>query len=319
MKETELVELKVHPELRPAFARMIPENLVELDKQRMVFRETYTPSASGNEFVLTSNQVISGPKDAPDIRIRVYQPRSREGQLPGVLWIHGGGYILGFPEQDDVLCQRFAMEANCVVVSADYRLAPENPYPAALEDCYAVLTWMFDNAIELGIDNLRLAVAGNSAGGGLTAAVCLLARDRRGPSIRFQMPLYPMIDDRNITPSSHEMTDSRVWNRESNILAWANYLGHSDPDGTAVPAYAAPARAKDLSGLPPTYTCIGTLDPFRDETIDFVSRLSQAGVSVEFHLYPGCFHAFEVTVLEAEISQRAQADYVRALKAALHQ
>jgi acetyl esterase/lipase len=313
------MELKVHPQLSPAFARMVPENLDDLNEQRKVFRETYTRSASDNEFVLTSDQVISGPKDAPDIRVRIYQPISREGQLPGVLWIHGGGYILGFPEQDDVLCQRFVMEANCVVVSVEYRLAPENPYPAAVEDCCAALTWMFDNAEELGIDKLRFAVAGNSAGGGLTAAVCLLARDRRGPSIKFQMPLYPMIDNCNLTPSSYEITDKRVWNRESNVLAWEKYLGPSHKDGTAAPAYAAPARATDLSGLPPTYTCIGTLDPFRDETIDFVSRLSQAGVPVEFYLYPGCFHAFEVAVPEAEISQRAQADYVRALKSALHE
>ena len=155
-----------------------------------------------------------------------------------------------------------------------------------------------------------MAVAGPSAGGGLTAALSLLARDRGGPAICFQMPLYPMLDDRNTLPSTMEITYPKIWNRQNNIVAWNMYLGGKTDD---VSPYAAPARAENLAGLPPTYTCIGQLDLFRDETIEYVARLAQLGVDVEFHLYPGGYHAFEVVAWDAEVSVRARNDYVRAL------
>lgn len=209
------------------------------------------------------------------------------------------------------------MDANCIVVSVDYRLAPENPYPAAIDDCYAALKWMADAAVELNIDIQKIAIAGASAGGGLTAALSLMARDNGGPAIYFQMPLYPMIDDRNITPSSHEITaNSALWNRARNIAGWSMYLGeHASGE---ISPYAAPSRAENYAGLPPTYTCVGQLDPFRDETIECVARLAQAGVDVEFNLYPGCIHGFDIIVPQAEISQRAVKGYVNALKRALN-
>ncbi|MCH1625816.1 alpha/beta hydrolase [Fredinandcohnia sp. SECRCQ15] len=268
-----------------------------------------------DETITISDQLIPGPEGAEEVRVRIYEPIEKKGILPGLLWIHGGGYVMGTPDSDDALCQRFVSEAECIVVSVDYRLAPEHPYPVPLEDCYAALTWFADHAYELGVDVSRIGVAGASAGGGLTAALTLLARDRKGPHIVFQMPLYPMIDHRNITPSSIEITDHRVWNRDYNIKAWELYLG-AKQKGEVSP-YASPALAADLSGLPPTYTCIGTLDPFRDETINYVARLSQAGVTTEFHLYPGCYHGFELGIPDAEVSQRALKQYVEAMKLGL--
>ncbi len=312
------METKVHPELKTMLS-VLPERTFSADTVhtiRNMLQEMYSNTAlSSNDLISISNRFIPGPEGAPEIRVRIYEPAVRTTTLPGLLWIHGGGFMIGSPEMNDALCQRFVLEANCIVVSVDYRLAPENPFPAPVEDCYAALKWFSENAKELGTDASRIAVAGKSAGGGLTAAIALLARDQKGPSIAFQMPLYPMIDNHHSTPSSYEITDSRVWNRENTIAGWKMYLG-SAYNGKVSP-YAAPARATDLSGLPPVYTCIGELDPFRDETIDFVTRLIQAGVPTEFHIYPGCFHAFESVVPEAEISRRAETQYVEALKRAL--
>ncbi|MFE4710220.1 alpha/beta hydrolase [Paenibacillus sp. NPDC056722] len=260
--------------------------------------------------------MIPGADGDPDLRVRIYEPAVRNEILPGSLWIHGGGYVVGLPEMNDELCVRFVKEAHCVIVSVDYRLPPETPFPGPLEDCYAALTWFSENATSLKVDASRIAVAGNSAGGGLAAGLALLARDRKGPSIIFQMPLYPMIDDRNTTSSSYEITDPRIWNRELTLRGWKAYLGENHRG--EVSPYAAPNRAVDLSGLPPTYTCIAQLEPFRDETIDYVTRLCQAGVPTEFHLYPGGFHGFEVVAPSAEISERTFVQYIDALRRALH-
>lgn len=265
--------------------------------------------------VRVTDKHIPGHEKGQNIRVRIYEPVMPVKTIsPGLYWIHGGGYLSGTPEMNDELCERFVLEAGCVVVSVAYRLAPEHPYPAGVEDCYAGLKWVAGHAAELGIDAERIGVAGHSAGGGLTAAVSLMARDRGGPEIAFQMPLCPMLDYRNTTVSSREITDTRVWNYYSNEAAWKAYLGDQTED---VPAYASPVQAEDLSGLPPTYTMVGSADPFRDETIEYISRLSQAGVQAEFHLYPGCFHGFEGIAPQAEVSQRAIRGYVNALKRSL--
>ncbi|WP_134702609.1 alpha/beta hydrolase [Ammoniphilus sp. YIM 78166] len=309
------MEQKLDPELRVFFSVLPTKNFADVTARRhLLLEECKAKKSPPNPNVFISERYIQGGEGAPNIRVKMYEPMDKSGLLPGLLWIHGGGYFLGAPEMDDDLCQRFAEEAHCVVLSVDYRLAPEHPFPAGLEDCYASLTWLFQHAAEVGVDPSRLAIAGASAGGGLCAALALLARDCKGPSLRFQMPLYPMMDDRNVTPSSYEITDTRIWNREANLLGWEMYLGTRD--GTEISAYAAPARATDLSGLPPTYTCVGSADLFRDETIDYVMKLSQAGVPTEFHLYPGGYHGFEVVCPQAEISQRATRQYVDALKRA---
>lgn len=311
------MESRVHPELKGLLSMMPQEKFTRegLSEIRAAMGQMFGAGLPADESVVVTNQYIPGPDGAPDIRVRIYEPLAKKNTHPGVLYIHGGGYILGTPEMTDASCCMMVSKIGCVVVSVDYRLAPEHPFPAPLEDCYAALTWFSKHAADLGVDAARIAVAGGSAGGGLTAALTLLARDRKGPPVVFQAPLYPMIDDRNITSSSCEFTDPRVWSREKNQFAWEMYLGPAY--GGEVSPYSAPARADDLAGLPPTYTYIGELDLFRDETISYVTKLLQAGVPTEFHIYPGCFHAFDMFTNIADISRRAEDEFMAVLKRAL--
>ena len=246
-----------------------------------------------------------------DFALRVYTPKGKHNKkLPALLWIHGGGHVLGSPEENDELMIEIVKRAKCIVVQPDYDLAPEYPYPTDLNQCMEALKWLANNSQ---VDANKIAVAGISAGGGLTAALTLKARDEGGPKICFQMPLYPMLDCRNITPSSYQMQDSRAWCRELNITAWKMYLGDKKPD-----IYASPALAEDLSNLPPAYIMIGTLDPFRDETITYAQKLIQAGVPVELHVVPGGTHAFEIVFPDAPISIKAREEYINALADALN-
>lgn len=302
---------RIDPELKKGVTLLpsihLPDDLEEA-------RQISPSTAKHSEAVKVTEHCIANA-DAKCMRIKIYEPATRDGMmLPALLWIHGGGYVAGHPDNDDRICEDFVEAANCVVVSPDYRLAPEHPFPAAIEDCYAALVWLTDETNVWNVDHSRIAIAGASAGGGLTAALALMARDKGGPSICFQMPLYPMIDDRCMTPSSHEITDSRVWNRSNNMAAWKMYLGGQCDDD--IPSYAAPIRAESLAHLPPVYTFVGQLDPFRDETIEYVRRLAEAGVDVEFHIYPGCYHAFEHIVPDARVSQQARRGYLNALSRA---
>lgn len=304
---------RVAPELREALENApqltLPEDLESA--RNIPFMPPYQ-----SEHIRITNRTISGFNE--EISVKIYEPLHRsENLLPAVLWIHGGGYVLGHPDFDDRLCERFVLEVNCVVVSVDYRLAPEHPYPAAVEDCFATLIWLANTNNNLNIDVNRIAIAGSSAGGGLAAAVCLMTRDKGGPVVAYQMLLYPMIDDRNMTQSSYEITPhNAVWNRANNLAAWSMYLGEQN-QGNVSP-YAAPSRALNLANLPPVYACVGELDLFRDETIDYVTRMTQAGVPVEFHLYPGCYHGFDALAPDAEVSIRASKEYTTALRRALH-
>ena len=244
--------------------------------------------------------------DRPDgTKLRILICRSKDGVRPnatGLLWIHGGGYAIGAPEQDFFFADPLTGDGSCVAVMPAYTLATKAPYPAALEDCYLTLKWMKEHAQELGINPRQLFVGGDSAGGGLTAAVCLYARDKGEVNIAYQMPLYPMLDDRMLTASSQN-NDAPVWNTASNEEAWALYL-----DGvTDVPIYAAPARAENLRDLPPACTYVGTIEPFYDETVDFVNRLREQGVEVAFKEYEGCFHAFDMMGAGTKIGKDARA------------
>ena len=267
-----------------------------------------------NPNVAHEDRLVPGPEGAPDVPVRVYRPvNALDGAaLPGIYFIHGGGMILGDVEAENYSAEQICEQVGAVVVSVEYRLAPEHPHPAPAEDCYAGLCWMARNAGELGFDPARLAVYGGSAGGGLTLATTLLARDRGFPAICFQMPIYPMIDDTNETPSSHEITDIGVWDRAANIEAWQWYLGGGKPD-----QYAAPARAEDLSGLPPAFIDVGTVDLFRDEDIAFAMRLMQAGVPTELHVSPGAYHASENFAPQAALSLRIWERRFDALRRAL--
>jgi acetyl esterase/lipase len=216
---------------------------------------------------------------------------------------------------DEGFCRRVAAEAVCIVASVDYRLAPEHPFPAAVEDCYVALRWLAMEPAGLGVETSRLAVGGASAGGGLSAGLALLARDRGGPAISFQFLKYPCLDDRLQTRSSHEITDPRLWNREQARRAWRDYLGDR---GGEVPAYAAPARATDLRELPPAYIYAAELDLLRDENVEYARRLLYAGVSVELHLARGTFHGSDGLAPEAGVSRLNQAEFVAVIRRALH-
>ena len=265
-----------------------------------------------NPNVTREDRSVPGPDGEPDITVRIYRPTGASSDLPGIYYIHGGGMILGNVAGEDAAATLVCDQVGAVVVSVEYRLAPEHPHPAQVEDCYAGLVWMAKNAAELGVEPDRIAVYGASAGGGLTIATALLARDRGGPALRFMMPIYPMIDDRNETASSHEITDIGIWDRAGNIEAWAWYLGGKDAD-----QYAAPARAEDVSGLPPAFIDVGTVDLFRDEDIAFAQRLMQAGVPCELHVHPGSYHGAETFASDAALSQRIWGLRIDALKRAL--
>ena len=312
---------QVDPQLRPALEQSSsldfnqPGALEDINRRAGAL--VGSPNLPKDEAVQVYDVYIPNGDGSDKLRLRVYKPVQAEAELPGIYWIHGGGFLFGVPEQDEAQSLRFAKEVGAVVVSVDYRLAPKYPYPAAIDDTYGGLKWFFDNAASLGVDDTRIAVAGASAGGNLCAAVVLMARDKGEIRPAFQMPLYPMLDDRMASPASREVMDMRVWNNVSNVFAWKAYIG--DAVGTdRATAYMAPARADDLSGLPPTYTCVSTLDPFRDDTIRYAQRLAQAGVPVEFHLSPRAYHAFEAIAKGTDYSKRAIDEYVRVLDEALN-
>ena len=264
---------------------------------------------------MSNDVVVPGPPGAPDVTLRISRPPGDATGRPCIYWIPGGGYIIASALVDDARINRWCEEFDCVVVSVEYRLAPEAPYPAPLDDCYAGLVWTARHATELGIDARRIAIAGASAGGGLAAGLALQARDRAEVDVCYQLLIYPMIDDRNATPSSR-LSGVPIWSRDANLLGWRCYLG-GEPGAADVPAYAAASRASDLSGLPPGFICVGTLDVFRDEDIDYALRLLAAGVPTELHVYPGAPHGFESILPTAAVSRRCQRDIDDALRAAL--
>jgi acetyl esterase/lipase len=228
----------------------------------------------------------------PRVVVRVHRPKGISETLPCIYSIHGGGYILGSYAMDDARFDRYCTLFPCVGVSVEYRLAPETPYPGPLEDCYAGLQWTYEHSHELGVDADRIGIAGISAGGGLAAALALLARDRGEVPLSFQLLECPMIDDRQVTSSS-QLDGLPIWSRDSNEFGWRSYLG--DLYGTGdIPIYAAPTRAADLSGLPPALVIVGGADGFRDEDIDYALRLNQSSVPTELHVLPGAPHGVQM-------------------------
>jgi acetyl esterase/lipase len=267
--------------------------------------------------VEVSERRIPGPPGAPDVRALVYVPQHTSGGLAGFLHIHGGGYILGTPEMTDARNRLLARDLGCVVVSVDYRLAPETAFPGAVEDCYAALRWLHAQAAALGVDAGRLAVGGESAGGGLAAALALLARDRGEVPLAFQLLIYPMLDDRTAATVEPSPTVGEFgWSRESNRFGWASLLGR-EPGGADTSPYAAAARAESLAGLPPAYIAVGTLDLFLEENLEYARRLMRDGVPTELHVYPGAYHGFQGLAPEARISKAFVSDYFAALTLAL--
>jgi triacylglycerol lipase len=250
------------------------------------------------------------------VDVIVLRPEGQAGALPALLHIHGGGYVMGGAAMSNAGNATTALAARCVIVSVDYRLAPETVHPGPLEDCYAALAWLHANAAALGVDPARIAVAGESAGGGLAAALALLARDRGEVPLIFQRLTYPMIDDRTCLRDPHPHVGEFVWTPDSNRFGWRALLGQ-EPGGEGVSPYAAAARAENLAGLPPAYISVGALDLFLEEDVDYARRLTRAGVPVELHIYPGAFHGFELAP-DTRLARIAERDRLEALKRALH-
>ena len=314
---------QLDPELKAVMERMPTDRTLDLTKisaararmKKLVLEMLATfPQVEG---VSQEDRFAPGTQGGPPVRVRIYRADDQSSKLPALYWIHGGGYVMGDIDMDDRLMKQMVNRIGCVAVSVDYRLAPEHPFPTPVEDCYTGLKWLFAHADELGVEPARIAIGGPSGGGGLTAGLGLLARDRKEVQVAYQLLIYPMIDDRNATAAAHAITDQRVWNRESNRLGWKAYLGR-DGGGADVSPYAAATRATDLSNLPPTYISVGTLDLFVDENIDYAQRLIQAGVPTELHVYPGAFHGFDMFAPSARVSKQFKADRDNALKRALH-
>jgi acetyl esterase/lipase len=288
----------VHPDLR-RIARIAPKRIVgprSLPIMRALMASAgrlLSRGASGDVEVIT---LASGAG------VRLFRPSGVTEPAPALLWIHGGGYVIGSAQMEDRLCRRFSARLGATVASVEYRLAPEHPYPIPLEDCYSVLTWL---AGLPSVDPGRVAIAGASAGGGL--ALALLARDRGELTPAFQVLVYPMLDDRS--SATAENPDYRLWNTRSNRFGWAAYLGDADP------RVAVPGRRDDLSGLPPAWIGVGTHDLFHDEDLAYAERLTNAGVPCHVEVVPGAFHGFDILAAKAQVSQRffdSQCDSLRA-------
>lgn len=277
------------------------ENLAKVRANRLLLNDGILLS----DKVTRTDITVEGPPGALELRLRIHRPKDAEGELPALFWMHGGGYVIGAPEQDDLRFDRWCQRFGLVGVVPEYRLAPEHPYPAAIEDSYAGLRWVKEQGAQLGIDPTRVGIGGPSGGGGLAAGLGLLVRDRGELDIDYQMLIYPMIDDRRTSVTANWTVP--VWSPESNAFGWASYLG--DLFGTdEVPPYAAAAREIHPSGLPPTYIMVGSLDGFADEDIDYAKRLNHAGVDVELHVYPGAPHGFEGFAPFTDVARQARRD-----------
>jgi len=308
----------VDPQLVAALDLFAPLDLdpMRIGETRAMFTATMPPLESyARPTVRVETRSVPGLSGAPDVPVTLYWPVQAQRPLPVLLHIHGGGYLFGSAARSGPGSVRTADELGCLVASVDYRLAPETRAPGALEDCYAVLAWLNREAVALGIDPARIAVGGESAGGGLAAALALLARDRGEYALCFQLLIYPMLDDRTCVRAPANLhVGAFVWTPAYNAMGWRSYLG-IEPGSAGVSAYAAPARATDLSGLPPAYLCVGALDLFLEEDMDYATRLLTAGVPTELHVLPSAYHAFEV-VEDAAVTVRSQAERRRALAAA---
>jgi acetyl esterase/lipase len=255
-------------------------------------------------------------KDAnPAVSLRVFRPVGITTPLPCLYWIQGGGYVLTAPDLDDSWCETIAHDQQCVVVSVNWRRAPEHPFPAAINDCYDGLAWAVEHASQLAIDRARIVIGGASSGGGAAAALALKVRDLGEFTVVHQLLIYPMLDDTNSTVSSQHVTDPELWNRTSNELAWRAYLGDAYGRDDVSP-YAAPARMLDLSRLPSATVLTGEHDLFRDENIQYAQRLMHAGIKTELHVYPGAHHGFDRHVPGADVSLRFFSDRDNALRLA---
>jgi acetyl esterase/lipase len=320
----------VDPELRALLGQFPPLNLTtdrlaqiraESAERRKALNEAAQEAAARSRApaVTVEEHRVPGPPGAPPVRVLLYRPAAATptatAQLPAYLQIHGGGFVIGSADGSDPNNRDLVRALSCVVVAVDYRLAPETPGPGAVEDCYAALQWLHSHAAEFNVDRSRIAIGGESAGGGLAAALALLARDRNTLAICFQNLVYPMLDDRTAAlVNRNPFTGHHLWTHDSNRFGWTALLGGT-PGAVGISPYLAPARATDLRGLPPALLTVGQLDLLLEEDVDYATRLMQAGVPTELHVYPRAYHAFDYEP-EAQVSQAMRRDRLNALRRA---
>jgi len=310
----------VDPELRDALALwpLQPLTADTLTQRRAdVLKLIATVQTPDLPDIATAEIHVESAFGAKPIRVLSYRPVKSDHHLPTIVHIHGGGFVVGAPEMKDVENRLLASELRCAIYSVDYRLAPEAPHPAPLEDIYSVFAWLHGNAGQLGLDSARIGIKGESGGGGFAAAAALYARDHQGPKFAFQHLIYPMIDDRTaVRKDLHPHVGEFVWTQQHNYFGWHSLLGR-EPGSADVSAYAAASRATDVSRLPPTYISVGGLDLFLEENMTYADRLSRAGVPVEFHIYPGAYHGF-YRETNARVTKQAERDNLEALRRFLH-
>lgn len=304
---------KIHPELQES-ARMSPKvNYSRGNVWLFNYLMRLMPPSRALEDLLVENVLIPRQGGRTKIRLRTYKSKSISVPMPALIWIHGGGYLMGRPEQDDGTCSQFVHELGITVISVDYRCAPKHPFPAALEDCYSALKWAVSNSQNLNIDPNRIAIGGASAGGGLAAALAQLAHDRKEIRPVFQLLVYPMLDDRTVLRTDIDDSNNVTWTHKSNRFGWESYLGQ-ECGAEKVPAYSVPARRADLSGLPPAWIGVGALDIFHDEDVEYAQRLRGCGIECEIEIIPGAFHGFDVFDPMVPIVQDFRKSQIAALK-----
>ncbi len=305
------------PEMAPlAEMPSLAFEAARIGELRAMMAATRPPLPAPPPEVRVYEALAPGRDGAPDVRLVITAPREAGQARPGILHVHGGGYILGSAEMTGPTDAQYALQLGAVVVSVDYRLAPETPHPGPVEDCYAGLAWLHAQAAALGVDPACVVVTGESAGGGLAAALVLLARHRGEHAVAFQHLVFPMLDDRTVTrPDPSPYVGQFVWTRESNRFGWTSLLG-GPPGAADISPFAAPARATDLSGLPPTFIICGALDLFLEEDMDYARRLIRAGVPTELHIYPGAPHGF-MFMPEARLTKTFARDSMAALEKAV--
>lgn len=299
------------PELR--HPRLYFPRSLRNDMSLRIGRRLPTQAGPIADGVDARDEHVPGDAGQPDVRVIIYERGGRARPSGALVWIHGGGFVMGTAESGNPLCSRFAAELGIVVISIDYRLAPEHPFPAGLDDCYTALSWLGEHADRLGIDSAKIAVGGDSAGGGLAACLTQLALDRNGPPICFQLLQYPMLDDRTALRTGH---DAIAWTNTSNRYSWTAYLAHPIT-ATETRLYASAARRADLTGLPAAWIGIGDIDLFHDESIEYADRLRAAGVPCELHVVPGMYHGAEHVAPNAPSMQDLFQRMTAALRSAL--
>jgi acetyl esterase/lipase len=302
------------PDVSERLAEIGEFELNEQNLARMRDRQLRDPGTP-SDAVEHIDRLAPGRPGDPDVPVRLHRERGITEPRPCLISIHGGGYVIGSHLGDDGRFDRWSPALRCVGVSVGYRLAPETPFPGALEDCYAALRWACENASELGIDPGRIGIIGGSAGGGLAAGLALLARDRAEIPVAFQVLSYPMLDDRLATQSGQ--AGAPLWGPAANQFGWRSYLSGLRP-ADRVPGYAVPARADDLAGLPPAFITVGNLDGLLDEDVDYARQLIAAGVPTDLHVFADAPHAFDSMLAGTEVAQRASRVLEDWLESRLH-